>query len=272
MKTFMKAIFIALPFALMVGCSDDDDNTIVPPTNDFLALTHNYFDYSNVLGGSFREFRTDVNNGEVDGTEVSGTFNYDKDTLVNGKTARLYIRTENSGDAEYREYSYMTLDSNEYYINSGALNDIVYTISAGTGLQINLPFILPDMMIKIGDRKNTSWTSFTQDFNNFEVTNYAGTSVTASGNLTVKGTRGQAEIISTETSKEYSQYFNILITFDGTISLDPATKRTLIAYFSYKFTEGKGITKVSVPFSTFDIMTGLSYPLNGFTRIITLNK
>lgn len=264
----MKAIFIALPFALMVGCSDDDDNTVVSPSDDSSTLTHNYFDFSNVSGGTFREFRTNANAAEVDGTEVSGSFNYEKDTLVNGKTARLYVRTENSGNTEYREYSYMTADSNEYYINSGALNDIVYTISAGTGLQINLPFILPDMMLKIGDRKNESWTSFTQDFDNFEVTNYLGTSVTASGNLTVKGTRGQTE----STSTENSQYFNILITFDGTISLDPNTKRTLIAYFSYKFTEGKGITKVSVPFSTFDVMTGLSYPLNGFTRTITLNK
>lgn len=85
---------------------------------------------------------------------------------------------------------------------------------------INLPFVLPDTIIKIGDRVNSSWTAFQKTFTNFKVVEYLGQAVTANGNLTVKFTRGTAADITYNGSTNHTQVFNCIITFNGTISLD----------------------------------------------------
>ena len=259
MKKFLLPAFMAFVLAFFVGCSDDDDDNPVSPS-DSTTLPSALFDLTKLAAGTFTQTRTDSTNSELAETLINGTYSV-KDTTVNSLAGKVFTYLyDDSAKTTNREFFLVSKDTNEFYASSSLINNIVKTLSPNP--MINLPFVLPDTIIKVGDRKSTQWTAFEKTFTDFKVVDYLGKQVTANGKLNVKFTRGTAADITTDGVTNHTQIFNCIITFSGTISLDPNTTKNLTSLIQFRFANNKCIDYKYVPYSSFDISVG-TFPING---------
>ena len=261
MKKFLLPAFMAFALAFFVGCSDDDDNNPTSNDDSTYSLPATIFDLSKITGGSFTQVRTDSTNTEISDTKETGTFTVSGDTTINSLTGKIFtFQFANAETSADPELYLVSKDTNDFYVSSSVINNVVKILSPNSA--INLPFTLPDTIIKIADRNNTQWNAYEKSFTDFSVTEFSGQKVTADGKLTLKCTRGTSSDETLNGVTTHSQIFNCVISFTGTISLDPSNVRTLTSLIQFRFTDNQGITYKYVPFSNFDVSI-VSFPCYG---------
>ena len=262
MKKTIYALSIMIAMAFLGGCSDDSTST---PTPENTKLTSNFFGLSNINRVVFRQVRTNADSSEVANTVQEGVLEYVKDTTVWALNSRLYTKVLHGVTEKITSEIYnMSADSNEFRIHSASINEVVKLMVPSVGLEVELPFTLPDTMVKIGDRVNKEWNIYSKPFTNFPVMS----SILANGTLTVKGKRGAAGTDTIEGTQINTQEFIITFVFSGTYQVGPTgmpTDINLPIELHYVFGENKAIVAYYIPYTTLPILTQTGMPIAGFS-------
>lgn len=262
MKKTIYALSIVIAMVFLGACSDDSTST---PTPENTKLTKNFFGISDVSRVTFRQVRTNADTSEIANTVKEGVMEYVKDTTVWSLNSRLYTKVMNNDTEKITSEIYnMSADSNEFRIHSASINEVVKLMvpESTSSITVDLPFTLPDTMVKIGDRINKSWDIYSKVFTNFTISKTFN--VLATGTLTVKGKRGAIGTTTIEGTKINTQEFILTFVFDGSYTMSGQVQPINIPIeLHYVFGEGKGLVAYSIPFTTLPILGGM--PIAGFS-------
>lgn len=264
MKKTIYALSIMIAIVFLGACSDDSTSTV----QETPKLKKNYFGISEVNKVTFRQMRTNADSSEVENTVHEGVMEYVKDTSVWSLNSRLYTKVlHDTTDKISSEIYYTPSDSNEFRIHSAAINEVVKLMVPNIGVAVELPFTLPDTMVKIGDRLNNEWNIYSKQFTNFPVMS----GIFANGTLTVKGKRGVAGTTTIEGIQVNTQEFIVSFVFSGSYTMSGQAQPINIPIeLHYVFGEDKGIVGYYIPFTTLPILTGM--PIAGFKyQAISIN-
>lgn len=257
MKKTIYALSIMIAMAFLGACSDDSTSTPAPENT---KLIKNFFGITDVSRVVFRQVRTNADASEVANTVKEGVMEYVKDTSVWALNSRLYTKVLH-GETEKitSEIYYTPADSNEFRIHSASINEVVKLMVPNMGMAVELPFTIPDTMVKIGDRVNKEWNIYSKQFTNFPVMS----GIFANGTLTVKGKRGVAGTTTIEDIQVNTQEFIVSFVFSGSYTMSgQAQPINLPIELHYVFGENKGIVAYYIPYTTLPILGGM--PVSGF--------
>lgn len=258
----MKKVILALPIAVsmlfMTSCSDDSSSTKTQP--DPLAtytLANHNFNLTDAKTVTFEEYFTrSFQDTIAPYSTQSGNIKYTKDTTINNIPAQIFtktvVRDEINPNIVTREIYQVSADANQFFVHSSTINSLVAKMVPGA--LIELPFQLPDMMVKVGDRVNETWTIDTKQITDFEVQNNIGP-VMGNGTVTVSGKRGALSKVSIDNKDIAAQEFIITFKWNGTIAYvtDPASSLEVSVDLHLLLGEGKGIISYWMPYRLLDL-------------------
>lgn len=258
MKKYFNLLAALIALVGLFSCSDDSSSS--PATGDIKA---NIFSYNNINNVSFVESRLDSASRTFD--NIDGNLFRLADTTLLDLTAIKYSKLLNRVASQTQYYRTNT-DESEFYVYSDCVNELVYKLSP-YGNTVKFPFELPQMWVKVGDKKNTTWDIYSKYLENFVVVE--GLAVT-SGTLTINGKIGATGSIVVDGVSSATQEFIIHFNYNGTLA-GQSTVLDLNFDVKYYFAEGKGIVKIVIPYTLLNV--GMSFPINGYNYIVTsINK
>lgn len=253
MKKYFNLFAAVIALIGLFSCSDDSSS---PAVED---IKTNIFSYNNINNAAFTESRLDSASNSIN--SVEGMLYKLADTTLLNLPAMQYSKFINRVASQTQYYRTNT-DASEFYVYSDCVNELVYKLSP-YGNSVKFPFELPQMWVKVGDKKNTSWNIYSKYLENFVVVE--GMAVT-SGTLTITGKRGASGTINVNGVTSASQEFIIHFNYNGTL-VGQSTVLDLNFDLKYYFAEGKGIVKIVIPYTLLNI--GMPFPINGYNYIVT---
>ena len=258
----MKKLILALPIALsmlfITSCSDDSSSTKTQPDPlaNYTLANHN-FNLTDAKSITFEEYYTrSFKDTIAPYSTQSGNIKYTKDTTINNLPAQIFTKTVVrdilNPDIVSREIYQVSADANQFFVHSSTINSIVAKMVPAA--VIVLPFELPDMMVRVGDRVNETWIIDTMKVTNFEVQNNVGP-VMGNGTVAVTGKRGALSKVSIDGKDIAAQEFILTFKWVGTIAYitDPASPLEVSMDLHILLGEGKGIISYWMPYMLLDL-------------------
>jgi hypothetical protein len=225
------------------SCSDDDDSTSSPVETKKLSKT--LFVFGNVTRSEFTKYN--INESGAFKDSVKGVVELAKDTILDNLACKKYVRVVKS-DPKVTSYEFYrsSADSSEAFVYSNFINDIVKSM-VPPQYSIDLPFILPDMWVKIGDISKTSWTAYSANIKDFVVSSAYGIVVNGVFNLTCS--KGITLDMTIDYKTYKAQEFTLLFKFNGKIP-NVSDNAEITKELKFYFVENKGVALVKSPQNT----------------------
>ncbi len=203
----MKILNITLVLAFLAimliinGCSSSTSPTTTK--NFFPIVSGNYWVYASYNLDSLGN--KDLTSLTTDSTVITGT-----QTLY-GKSSFIFT-TYNSKNGS---------SSQNFYTENGKLYTAVANIMPDT-TQIPLPLNIPEAWIVIADPDSSSWTIFTQTYDNTNVSLPGYGSAKLTGTFTIKGEKGTQSTMQTGENQSISvtaQEYKLVYSFVGNVTI-----------------------------------------------------
>ncbi len=261
----IAGMLIALTF-LIISCSDDSSTNPVTTKNYFPNTTGNYW--------IFNDFSLDIDNQKeepdmpsIDSTAITGTevafgktlSKYDIFTLIND----IYIKQQ-----EMR----LAYDDGSFYMRSNFIN----TFLKFDDLGVELPFNLPDTLLRIIDTKNANEREvYSKTYTDFGIPDTPFGNLVLNGTMKITSKKALDEVITINGVNVNAVKYTIPISLKGkiTASLIYEDEFEYILNYHIWLAENIGIVKTNLESKLLEIpIVNQNFPYYGYvTELVRYN-